>query len=69
MPDQNPLAKENHLKVEVMFVSFALWNLDARKEISLLTLGNVLLLRSFVSLQQAWTVSNNETQSEELSCN
>ena len=43
MPDQNPQAKENHLKVEAMFVSFALRNLDARTEISLLTLGNILL--------------------------
>ena len=69
MPDQNPLAKENHLKVEVMFVSFALWNLGARKEISLLTLGNVLFLHSFISLQPVCTVLNNEKQSEELSCN
>lgn len=44
MLDQNPQAKENHLKVEAMFVSFALRNLDARTEISLLTLGNILLL-------------------------
>jgi hypothetical protein len=46
--DQNPLARENHSKVEVMFVSFALLNLDARTEISLLTLGNLLLFLSFI---------------------
>jgi len=52
VPDQNPQAKENHLKVEAMFVSFALRNLDARTEISLLTLGNIAFASSFIFFLQ-----------------
>jgi hypothetical protein len=59
--DQNPLARENHSKVEVMSVSFALLNLDARTEISLLTLGNLLFFLSFIVIYAKKTYTTGKS--------